>query len=50
MLTKPWQDHGWRENGELLLCNKDKILPPMLVNALDEQYEELEASPAPNGV
>ena len=41
-LPKPWQGHGWRENGEPLWCDEDQILPPILVDVLDENNEELE--------
>lgn len=33
-LPKPWDGHGWLENGEPLWCKLDKVLPKALIDIL----------------
>ena len=40
-LPKPWDGHGWLENGEPCWCDPNVILPPNLVDVLDTNNAEL---------
>ena len=40
-LPKPWDGHGWMENGEPCWCDSDAILLKTLVDILDTNHEEL---------
>ena len=40
-MPKPWEGHGWKDNGEPLWCNDDMVLPVSLVDILIGDAEEL---------
>ena len=43
-VPKPWEGHGWKDNGEPLWCHDDMILPVSLVDILAEDSEQLDDS------
>ena len=43
-IPKPWEGHGWLENGEPLWCDNDMILPQTLIDVLEREGTELEDS------
>jgi len=43
-VRKPWEGHGWKDNGEPLWCHDDMILPVSLVDILAGDSEELDDS------
>ena len=40
-VPKPWEGHGWKDNGEPLWFDDDMILPVSLVDILAGDSEEL---------
>lgn len=42
-LPKPWEGHGWLENGEPLWCDSGMVLPASLIDALDTEGSNLES-------
>ena len=43
-VSKPWEGHGVKDNGEPLWCHDDVILPVSLVDILAGDSEELDDS------
>jgi len=43
-VPKPWEGHGWKDNGQPLWCDDDMILPVSLVDILAGDSEELDDS------
>ena len=43
-IPKPWEGHGWREDGEPLWCADEMILPQKLIDVLERDATELEES------
>ena len=43
-IPKPWEEHGWKEDGEPLWCADEMILPQKLIDVLERDAAELEES------
>ena len=44
-IPKPWEGHGWLENGEPNWCHPEWILPPTFADILEETQEKQRKSP-----
>ena len=43
-IPKPWEGHGWKEDGEALWCADEMFLPQKLIDVLERNAIELKES------